>query len=74
MRCECRSASSGRAMRRRPSRRSRDSYGTLSEVALGLQFGKRVFGLAGVARVHGAGHRSDAEAALVSVANHVLAS
>ena len=50
-----------------------DSYGTLSEVALGLQFGKRVFGLAGAARVHGVEHRSDAEAALLSVANHVLA-
>ncbi|NLD55110.1 MAG: hypothetical protein GX652_10665 [Burkholderiaceae bacterium] len=50
-----------------------DSYGTLSEVALGLQFGKRVFGLAGAARVHGVEHRSDAEAALLSVANHILA-
>jgi uncharacterized protein (TIGR00725 family) len=50
-----------------------DSYGTLSEVALGLQFGKRVFGLAGAARVHGVEHRADADAALLSVANHVLA-
>lgn len=50
-----------------------DSYGTLSEVALGLQFGKRVFGLAGAARVHGVEHRPDAEAALLAVANHVLA-
>jgi uncharacterized protein (TIGR00725 family) len=49
-----------------------DSYGTLSEVALGLQFGKRVFGLAGAARVHGVEHRTDADAALLSVANHVL--
>jgi uncharacterized protein (TIGR00725 family) len=50
-----------------------DSYGTLSEVALGLQFGKRVFGLAGAARVHGVEHRADADAALMAVANHVLA-
>jgi uncharacterized protein (TIGR00725 family) len=50
-----------------------DSYGTLSEVALGLQFGKRVFGLAGAARVHGVEHRPDAEAVLLAVASHVLA-
>ena len=49
-----------------------DSYGTLSEVALGLQFGKRVFGLEGAARVHGVEHRRDADAALRSVARHVL--
>lgn len=30
-----------------------DSYGTLSEVALGLQFGKPVFGLAGAPRIAG---------------------
>lgn len=30
-----------------------DSYGTLSEVALGLQFGRPVFGLMGVAKVDG---------------------
>ena len=33
-----------------------DSYGTLSEVALGLRLGKRVFGLAGAARVDGVVH------------------
>ncbi len=30
-----------------------DSFGTLSEVALGLRLGKRVFGLAGAAQVNG---------------------
>jgi len=30
-----------------------DSYGTLSEVALGLQFGRPVFGLMGAAKVEG---------------------
>jgi uncharacterized protein (TIGR00725 family) len=33
-----------------------DSYGTLSEVALGRHFGKRVIGLAGAARVEGVEH------------------
>jgi len=33
-----------------------DSYGTLSEVALGLQFSKTVIGLAGAARVPGVRH------------------
>ena len=33
-----------------------DSHGTLSEVALGLRLGKRVFGLAGAARVDGVVH------------------
>ena len=49
-----------------------DSYGTLSEVALGLQFGKRVFGLEGAARVHGVEHRQEADAALEAVALQVL--
>ncbi|MBM3600991.1 MAG: lysine decarboxylase [Alphaproteobacteria bacterium] len=49
-----------------------DSYGTLSEVALGLQFGKRVFGLAGAARVDGVNHVDTAAAALDSVAAVVL--
>jgi uncharacterized protein (TIGR00725 family) len=50
-----------------------DSYGTLSEVALGLQFGKSVFGLAGAARVDGVRHLDSADAALDAVARCVLA-
>ena len=50
-----------------------DSYGTLSEVALGLQFGKRVFGLAGAAQVKGVRPCSNADAALDAVARVVLA-
>ena len=50
-----------------------DSYGTLSEVALGLQFGKRVFGLAGAPTVHGVHRRADPAAALDAVARLVLA-
>jgi uncharacterized protein (TIGR00725 family) len=50
-----------------------DSYGTLSEVALGLQFGKRVFGLAGAARVNGVRQCSGADDALDGVASVVLA-
>jgi uncharacterized protein (TIGR00725 family) len=49
-----------------------DSYGTLSEVALGLQFEKRVFGLAGAARVDGVRHLASAEAAVEAVAHLVL--
>lgn len=49
-----------------------DSYGTLSEVALGLQFGKRVFGLAGAAQVTGVRHCASADAALDAVAGLVL--
>jgi uncharacterized protein (TIGR00725 family) len=49
-----------------------DSYGTLSEVALGLQFGKRVFGLAGAAQVQGVTTCASAEAALDAVAGVVL--
>ncbi len=41
-----------------------DSYGTLSEVALGLQFGKRVIGLAGAAEVDGVLRVPDAAAAV----------
>ena len=37
-----------------------DSFGTLSEVALGLRLGKTVFGLAGAARVQGVIQLSDA--------------
>jgi uncharacterized protein (TIGR00725 family) len=49
-----------------------DSYGTLSEVALGLQFGKRVFGLEGAARLPAVEHRPDAGSALEAIALHVL--
>jgi uncharacterized protein (TIGR00725 family) len=50
-----------------------DSYGTLSEVALGLQFGKRVFGLAGAARVSGVRHYESVDGAIDAVARAVLA-
>ncbi len=50
-----------------------DSYGTLSEVALGLQFSKRVFGLAGAAQVKGVCHCSHPDEALDAVARVVLA-
>lgn len=50
-----------------------DSYGTLSEVALGLQFGKPVFGLAGAAQVKGVRVCASAEAAIGAVARVVLA-
>jgi uncharacterized protein (TIGR00725 family) len=50
-----------------------DSYGTLSEVALGLQFGKRVFGLADAARVNGVRHCASPDEALDAVARMVLA-
>lgn len=50
-----------------------DSYGTLSEVALGLQFGKHVFGLAGAAQVNGVRHCASADEAIDAVARVVLA-
>jgi uncharacterized protein (TIGR00725 family) len=50
-----------------------DSFGTLSEVALGLQFGRRVIGLAGAAQIAGVRHVATAEAAIESVARLVLA-
>ena len=50
-----------------------DSYGTLSEVALGLQFGKSVFGLVGAPAVRGVRACADPEAALDAVARLVLA-
>lgn len=50
-----------------------DSYGTLSEVALGLHFGKRVIGIKGAARISGVEHVASADAALSAVALHVLA-
>lgn len=50
-----------------------DSYGTLSEVALGLHFGKRVVGLAGAARIAGVEQVTSADAALNAVALYLLA-
>lgn len=49
-----------------------NSLGTLSEVALGLHFGKLVLGLEGAAQVEGVRHLKDAEAALDQVARAVL--
>ncbi|MBK9609094.1 MAG: hypothetical protein IPO58_22735 [Betaproteobacteria bacterium] len=49
-----------------------DSYGTLSEVALGRQFGKRVIGLEGAARVEGVVHVASAAEALEEVARCAL--
>jgi uncharacterized protein (TIGR00725 family) len=50
-----------------------DSYGTLSEVALGLQFGKRVFGLAGASQIKGVRTCRNADEALEAVARAALA-
>ena len=50
-----------------------DSFGTLSEVALGRQFGKRVIGLEGAARVEGVRHVTTVEQALSEVAQSALA-
>lgn len=50
-----------------------DSYGTLSEVALGLQFGKSVVGLAGAPGVRGVRACAGPEEALDAVAQLVLA-
>ena len=49
-----------------------DSYGTLSEVALGRQFGKLVVGLEGAAPVSGVVHVTDARMAVERVAAAVL--
>lgn len=49
-----------------------DSYGTLSEVALGRQFGKLVIGLAGAAQVEGVRHVPTARAAVEDVAEAAL--
>jgi uncharacterized protein (TIGR00725 family) len=49
-----------------------DSYGTLSEVALGLQFGRPVLGLCGAARVDGVRHFDSAEDAVDAVATLAL--
>ncbi|MEP6655741.1 MAG: hypothetical protein ABJC33_00810 [Betaproteobacteria bacterium] len=50
-----------------------DSYGTLSEVALGLQFGKRVFGLEGAADVQGVAQFVHADEALQAIALEIIA-
>jgi hypothetical protein len=50
-----------------------DSFGTLSEVAFGRQFGKVVLGLEGAARVDGVVHVADVGAALLEVALVALA-
>lgn len=50
-----------------------ESYGTLSEVALGLQFGKTVFGLTGAPVVRGVQSCASPPAALDAVARLVLA-
>jgi uncharacterized protein (TIGR00725 family) len=49
------------------------SYGTLSEVAFGMQFGKRVFGLEGAPHVDGVEHLPTVDAAIAAVARVVLA-
>ena len=49
-----------------------DSYGTLSEVALGLQFGRSVIGLCGAAKVDGVHHFDSVEGAVDAVASLVL--
>jgi hypothetical protein len=51
-----------------------NSHGTLSEVALGLQFGKKVFGLEGAAELEEVTRCADAQAALEAVARLVLGS
>ena len=45
-----------------------DSYGTLSEVALGLQFGRPVIGLSGAAQVSGVRHLDGVDAAIDAIA------
>lgn len=49
------------------------SYGTLSEVAFGMQFGKRVFGLEGAPHVDGVEHLPSVDAVMSAVARVVLA-
>lgn len=50
-----------------------NSYGTLSEVALGLQFGKRVVGIAGAADVEGVVHCREVDEVIRTVAQTILA-
>jgi uncharacterized protein (TIGR00725 family) len=49
-----------------------DSFGTLSEVALGRHFGKRIIGLEGAASVEGVVHVGSVQDALEEVARCVL--
>jgi len=49
-----------------------NSYGTLSEVALGLQFGKRVFGIMGAADLEEVVQFEDPSSLLESAAEYVL--
>jgi uncharacterized protein (TIGR00725 family) len=49
-----------------------DSFGTLSEVALGRQFGKLVIGLEGAADVEGVLHVDTAREAVTKVAEEIL--
>jgi uncharacterized protein (TIGR00725 family) len=49
-----------------------DSYGTLSEVALGLHFGRPVIGLCGAAQLAGVRHLDSAQAAVDAVASLAL--
>ncbi|MEO8505996.1 MAG: hypothetical protein ABI593_00025 [Betaproteobacteria bacterium] len=49
-----------------------DSFGTLSEVALGRQFGKPVIGLEGAAQVDGVVHAGSPQEAVTIVAKAVL--
>jgi hypothetical protein len=46
-----------------------DSYGTLSEIALGLQFGRPVIGLCGAAQVAGLRHVANVNAAVEAIAS-----
>jgi uncharacterized protein (TIGR00725 family) len=50
-----------------------DSFGTLSEVALGRQFGKLVVGLEGAADLEGVRHAADAREAVQMAAEAILA-
>lgn len=49
-----------------------DSFGTLSEVALGRQFGKLVVGLEGAAKVEGVRHAARAREAVETIAAAIL--
>jgi hypothetical protein len=49
-----------------------DSFGTLSEVALGRRFGKLVIGLEGAAEVEGVQHVDTAREAVTRVAEAIL--
>lgn len=50
-----------------------DSFGTLSEVALGRHFGKRVFGLAGASTLAGVEAHTEADAVLTEIDRLVFA-